>query len=243
MKPVIVFLLLLTLPLFADDFRPWRNSEGDKSIDGRFVKRDAFSLTILRRDRRELTLPLEKIHTDDVTWLNKTHPLPAPKPAKPAGVIDELQFGDTRAEVTAKLKKSPMFETKVVAALMGRTGLNGIFRTKKTIGGYHCFLSFNWHEEGGLKEITLATEPEDIAAWDKKLKPCFDEMVELVSSLHGKPSVDPKKVDLSALANDSMFANYLWKLEPKGSVLLGPAKEDGKIMVAVRFTEESLAPE
>ena len=40
-----------------------------------------------------------------------------------------------------------------------------------------------------------------------------------------------------------MFANYLWKLEPKGSVLLGPAKEDGKIMVAVRFTEENHAPE
>lgn len=242
MKPALALLAVLTLPVLGNDFRPWRNAEGDKSIQGRFVKRDAFSLTILREDRRQLTLPLEKIHPDDVAWLNQNHPLPQPKPAEPAGVIENLRFGDTRNEVMAKLSKSKMFETKVAAAHMARTGLNGVFRTKKTIGGYHCVLSFNWHEEGGLKAITLQTDPEDISAWDSKLKPCFNEMVNLVSALHGKALVDNKKVDLQQLENDAMFANYFWHLEPQGSVLLGPAKQDGKVMVAVRFTEESMQP-
>lgn len=243
MKRVICLLTLLLLPLAASEFRPWRNTEGDKSIEGRFIKRDEFNLTILRRDRRELTLPLSKIHADDIRWLNQKHPVPPPLPPKPVGVIDNLFFGDTRSEVTAKLKKSSMFETSVPDALFARTGLNGIFRTKKTIGGYQCQLTFNWHEEGGLKEITLETPHEDISAWDAKLKPCFAEMVQLISALHGKPLIANEKVDLTKLQNESMNANYLWRLEPSGSVLLGPAKQDDKLLVAVRFTEETHRPQ
>lgn len=243
MKQFLCFLTLLILPLTASEFRSWRNTEGDKSIEGRFVKRDDASLTILRKDRRELTLPLAKIHADDVRWLNTNHPLPAPPPPKSAGVLDDLCFGDTRSEVTAKLKQSSMFETSVPDTLFARTGLNGIFRTRKTIGGYQCLLSFNWHEEGGLKEITLETPHEDSSAWDTKLKPCFSEMVKLISSLHGKPLIANEKVDLSQLQDESMSANYLWNLTPKGSVLLGPAKQNGKLLVAIRLTEETHLPQ
>lgn len=243
MKQIFCILALLALPLTASEFRPWRNNEGDKSIEGRFIKRDEFNLTILRRDRKELTLPLAKIHADDIRWLNENHPVPPPPPPKAAGVIDDLHFGDNRADVTAKLKKSTMFESSVPDALMARTGLNGIFRTKKTIGGYQCHLTFNWHEEGGLKEITLETPHEDPSVWDAKLKPCFAEMVKLISALHGKPLIANEKVDLTQLQDESMTANYLWHLEPSGSVLLGPAKQDGKLLVAVRFTEETHRPQ
>lgn len=242
MKPVLCILALLLLPLSAAEFRPWRNAEGNKSIEGRFIKRDDTSLTILRRDRKELTLPLSKIHADDVRWLNEKYPAPPPPPIKPVGVIDELHFGDTPGEVTAKLKKSFMFEATVADTFLARTGLNGVFRTKKTIGGYHCLLSFNWHEAGGLKDITLQTPAENLSSWDAKLKPCFTEMVQLISALHGKPIIANEKIDLTELDDDSMTANYLWRLEPKGSVLLGPAKEKGKLLVAVRFTEETHQP-
>jgi hypothetical protein len=243
MKRVLCLLTLLLLPLSASEFRPWRNNEGDKSIEGRFVKRDEFNLTILRRDHREITLPLSKIHADDVRWLNEKHPLPPPPPPKSVGVIDELRFGDSRSEVTAKLKKSPIFETSVPDTLFARTGLNGIFHTKNKIGGYQCLLSFNWHDEGGLKEIMLQTPTEDLSSWDSKLKPCFAELVKLISALHGKPLIANEKIDLTQLQDDSMTANYLWHLESKGSVLLGPAKENGKLMVAVRFSEETYQPQ
>ena len=245
MKRALLLLALLTLPLTASEFRSWRNAEGDKSIEGRFVKRDQSQVTIIRRDRREITLPLSKIHADDLLWLNNNHPLAgAPAAlASPSGVIDNLRFGDTRGEVIAKLKSSTMFATTVPDTMLARTGLNGIFHTKNTIGGYSCTLSFNWDEEDKLKEITLQTPLEPASAWDSKLKPCFAELVKVISILHGKPLIANEKIDLSHLENGSITANYLWHLQPKGSVLLGPARENNQFLVAVRFTKETHQPQ
>ena len=245
MRHAILLLALLTLPLAASDFRPWRNTEGDKSIEGRFVKRDAANVTITRRDHRVVTLPLSKIHADDLIWLNQNHPIASsPSPlGKPSGVIDNLRFGDSRGEVTAKLKSSSMFETKVPDTMLARTGLNGIFHTKNTIGGYPCTLSFNWDEEDKLKEVSLQTPLEPASAWDSKLKPCFSELVKVITILHGKPLIANDKIDLTHLQNGSITANYLWHLQPTGSVLLGPAMENNQLLVVVRFTREIHQPQ
>jgi len=242
---LLTLLSLLTLPLTASEFRSWRNAGGDKSIDARFVKRDHSHLTIIRRDHREITVPLSKIHADDLLWLNNNHPLAdtPPAPASPSGVIDKLRFGDTRSEVTAKLKSSSMFATNVPDTMLARTGLNGIFHTKNTIGGYPCTLSFTWDEEDKLKEITLQTPLEPASAWETKLKPCFSELIKVISILHGKPLIASDKIDLSQLENGSITANYLWHLQPQGSVLLGPAMEDNQFLVVVRFTEETHQPQ
>jgi hypothetical protein len=208
------------------------------------VKRDAQGLTIMKKDLRNLVIPYNKLDPADLRWLDEHHPLSgSPRPSSSArprspstGVIDELRFGDTRSEVVAKLRRSPIFESTVAETFMGRTGLNGVFRTKQTVGGIHCLLDFDWDHQDGLSEITLKTEPKEPTAWETSLQPCMAEFVTLITSLHGTPLVANKTVNLGTLQEGDMMANYLWNLEPRGSILLGPAKQDGHLHVAVRFT-------
>lgn len=244
MKPLLLILAFLTTTLHAQH-RSWRSADGSKSITGKFLKRDDLSVTIMRKDLKHVEIPLKNLNAEDLLWLNQNHPLAgaaqgsatAPSYAPGGkGVIDDLHFGDSRSTVVTKLKNSSLFQATVADTFMARTGLNGIFRSKQTIGGLHCFLFFDWDEAGGLKEITMQTEGQSPTAWNTSLKPCFDEMAKLLTSLHGKPLVANAIPDINSLENGSMNSNYLWNLEPQGSVLLGPSKADDKLHVSVRFT-------
>ena len=82
---ILAVQFLVSAALLSAESRLWRNAEGTKSIDARFLKRDETSVTLLRADRREVSIPLEKIHRDDRAWLESQHPLPAAVPAPDPG--------------------------------------------------------------------------------------------------------------------------------------------------------------
>lgn len=246
MKFLISAFLLLLVSLSAET-RQWRNTTGDKSIKGRFIKRDSTSVTIRCGDLTDLKLQLTQIHAEDVRWLNDNHPLDAsssgrrPGTAAPSsGVLDRLNFGDSRAEVTSKLRTSKMFEATVAETFFGRTGLNGIFKSKKTIGGMHGYLYFDWEENGGLSKITWQTEAKNPSAWESTLKPCMNEFVQLLNSIYGKSQDATEKSNPATMSDNTMMVDHVWKLDPKGSVLLGPSKMQGKIQIAVRFMSDDL---
>ena len=226
--------------------REWRSNDGARTIRGEFLKRDATSVTIRRStDFKDIIIPLDKLHPDDRTWLNTSHPLPGQeKPEIPdsSAVFDKLSFGETRAEVLAKLKTSKFVELTVDETFIGRTGLNDVFRTRRKIGGLDASLFFDWTDDGKLKEITLQTAGFPASELKESLTPCWKELAELMTTLYGKPIHADPELKLSSIQDGVMLPSHLWKLEKKGSATLGAARDGEKYQVVVRFTQKTVVP-
>lgn len=242
----ISFILIASALNLHAASRTWKSTDGLHSTEGEWVNRDATSITILRTtDRKPLTIPLDLLHSDDRTWVNANHPLIATKPpAEPdeSAVFDTLTFGDSRETTLAKLKVSKFVEMTTDETFIGRSGLNGVFRTHQKIGNLSAMLYFDWTERGKLKEITLQTELLPAAAYQSELQPSWQAFVELLGTLHGKPVQKSPFPQMESLADGSFSPSHLWKLETGGGALLGTARDGAKYQVVVRFTETRTQP-
>lgn len=240
-----LFSLTCLVSSHAEDARSWKNDDGSKTFQGKFVKRDATTVTIKRSaNLQEITLPIAKLHADDVAWLNTNHPNKStsttskPKPPPSTGIFDNLNFGDSRQQVQAKLKTCKIVKPNIDEALWGRTGLNGVFETRTPLGGITASLYFDWNEQGGLKEITLQTNPLPASAVESKLTPCWKEMVELLTEIYGAPIVGHDSFSIEGVADGALSPTHLWDIEPKGSASLGVARDGNRYQIAVRFTAQ-----
>ncbi len=241
MNPIISIHLLLAATLMAGETRIWTNSDGTKNFEAEFVSLEKSSVILLRSDGKKLNFDIAMLHKDDRLWLNMNHPVDGGIPVPDANaVFDTLKFGDSRDTVTEKLKASKIVETGVAGTFFGRTGLNGIYRTKHEIGGIFYFLFFDWDERGGLKEITLQTESKSASEYDSTLKPCWSQLIELITPIHGKPLQDADFPPSSKLGDGQMLASHLWHIETGGSVMLGIAQVGEGYQVAVRFTRKKV---
>lgn len=238
---IIFFFILAALPLQAAP-RPWRSPDGKRSIQGEFLKRDVSSVTIRRADQKEVVIPFDQLHQDDRTWIDANHPLAKTEASTENHVFDELSFGDSRAEVLAKLKASQIVEMTVPETFLGRTGLNDVFRTRKKIGGLDASLFFDWTDEGGLKEISLQTTTLPAGKFNEQLQPCWKEFIKLLTSLHGQPVSEAAGIQASAIPDGGMMPTHMWKLQTTGSALLGAAREGDQYQLVVRFTRKNVQP-
>lgn len=243
LRTLVVSLTLLSLAstAFAAP-RAWKSTDGSRAIQGEFVSRDATSVTIRRSDNKPVTIPLDKLHADDSTWLNANHPLPGTDSPPANAVFDHLVFGDNRARVLEKLQASKIVESTVEKAFLGRAGLNGVFRTREKVGGLEALLFFDWDDDGGLKEITLHTTPLPDSDLDQRLIPCWKGFIELLDTLQGQPINANNQLDIATLQDGAMSATHLWKLNPSGTAMLGAAREGDLYQIAVRFTTENIKP-
>lgn len=240
---ILIACFLLASSILHAETHIWRSADGGKSLQGSFVKRDESSVTILRFDKREVTIPLEKIHLEDRSWLDARHPLPAAEPPPVTQFIfDKLEFGDSRELVTEKLQASELVTTKLPETLFARTGLNGIFQTCHKVGGHEASLYFDWCEDGGLKEVTLQTTLLSGNDVETRLTPSWKEFIVLLTSLHGRPILAHDKLDITSVQDGSMTATHLWKLEHRGTAMLGAARDGDAYQIAVRFTTEDIKP-
>ena len=240
LSAAIAFAAALTMSSSAEP-RQWRNSDASSSFEGEYVKHDATSVTIRRTNGTEVTIPLSKLHADDRTWV---HGLAlTEKPAdEGAAVFDSLHFGDTRKEVEEKLLASKLVEPSVDPTFLGRLGLNHTFRTRETIGGMKCMLSFGWTAAGGLNEITLQTEARDAASYSGHLRKTWEELATLLTQLHGKALQDGPYPPLEQLTDGAFLGSHLWRLENGGTAILGTGGHEGGFQVTVRFTTETIEP-
>ncbi|MDE0827387.1 MAG: hypothetical protein OSA48_11370 [Akkermansiaceae bacterium] len=245
MRHLLLILLLTTLPSLAAT-RTWRSADGTKSFSAEFVSTDGNRVTLKRSsDNRILTFTSEKLHSSDREWI-KANTKPnhaAGEEVVPEGTaFDTLEFGDTRTTVEEKLKKSPRLTTTVNETLFGRTGLNGIFKTKSTIGGIHCYLYFDWTSNGKLREVTLQTQPAAKHAYNSDLKANWYELSQLLAKLHGNAVQSAPFPKASELQDGLMLGSHLWYTEDSHSVILCTGQERDKYIVAVRFTSEHITP-
>lgn len=242
----IFILASASLPLLAGETRTWRDAEGTRSFEAEFVTRKNGDVTLLREDGTELTFDISKLHEDDRRWINLNYPPgedgTGEKMPEPDAVFDTLTFGDNREAVTEKLKTSKMVENTVAGTFFGRTGLNGIYHTSHKIGGLYCYLFFDWTESGALKEITLQTEGKQAGDYGPVLEPCWKELIELISPIHGKPIQHMRLAGSDELQDGQMLASHLWRMEHGGTVLLGTSRLGQHYQVVVRFTREKIEP-
>jgi hypothetical protein len=258
-KTCLLLLLGSTLTVHAAP-RPWKSANGQHSISGEFLHRDATRITIQKTDGKTLILPVDQLHPDDLAWIQKNHPIPGPQAPHdasvipvapvsdkaalpdPSAVFDQLVFGDTREQVLTKLKASQCVELTVGEVFLGRTGLNGIFRTRQKMGKLTALLNFDWTPAGTLKELTLETDSLPASSYQSDLEPSWKEFIKLLEMLYGKPIQKAPMPRLESLAAGTFTPSCLWTLEGGGSVLLGTACDDENYQIVVRFTQKKIVP-
>ena len=108
------------------EMRPWKNTDGTRSVQGNFVNRNATSVTLKTEAGKEILIELSQLHADDLQWLETHHSLnQARSDQDPAAFFDNLTFRDTRTTTEAKLKASKLVEMTTDGTFLGRSGLNG----------------------------------------------------------------------------------------------------------------------
>ncbi len=249
--PKVIFSLALLataiLPLSAES-RAWKNADGSQSFTGEYVSHTDSKVKIRRADGKIFTLELHRLNEADKIWLTGKPVEPEssqeekPAATDPKAVFDTLCLGDKRDVVTKKLKASTMVESTMDDVLMGRVGLNGVFRTRKQIGGLHCELYFDWTGADTLKEISLQTQAVPKNVYVNRLKATWEELAELLTVLHGKPVQEGAFPRPDTLQKGVLVPSHLWTLPNGGSALLGTSLEGDTCMIVVRFTTQKIRP-
>jgi hypothetical protein len=234
-KSLLTFLFFASTIYSYAEMRSWKNTDGSLTLQGEFIKRNETSVTIRDKNQKEITIPFTKLHADDVKWLDANHSLNGPV-ADPNAFFDNLTFQDTRESVTTKLKASKLVEMTTDETFIGRTGLNGIFKTRKKVGGLTASIYFDWSDAGNLKELNLQTDALPLAAYKTQLEPCWNEFIELLTSLYGAPKQRGAIPPASSLTNDAFFPSHYWELTGGGAALLGTARQGSTYQVVVRFS-------
>ncbi len=242
----ISLLLFLAVASATAESHAWKSTDG-RILQAEFVSRDASNVTVLNAAGKQVTIPLAKLHPDEIAWLNKRHSLD--KPASPDGpapdpqaVFDTLLFGDDRETVTQKLKASKVVEMVSDETFLGRSGLNGAFTTRQPIGKVKASLYFDFDGQGKLTELTLQTDLLPDSEYDSELKPTWEAFVELLGALYGKPVQKGPMPSKNSLKDGMFFPSHLWALPGDNSALLGTACSGDRFQLVVRFTRKAIQP-
>ena len=230
--------------------RDWKSADGSQSFTGEYVSHTNTKVTIRRADGKVFTLDLDRLNDADKIWLTGKPAESAaadageeaPAESDPKAVFDTLCLGDKREVVTKKLKESKLVESTMDEVLMGRVGLNGIYRTRKQIGGLHCELYFDWTGTDTLKEVSLQTQAVPKNLYVNRLKATWEELAELLTTLHGKPIQAGAFPGPESLQKGVLVPSHLWKLPNGGSALLGTSLEGDTVMLVVRCTTQKIRP-
>ena len=242
---IFILTALATVISASAATRTWRSVDGTKSFEAEFVSREGKTITVRQTTGKEISFDLSKLHADDQKWINLYHPTDTSKKSnleETTGVFDQLEFGDTRAKVSEKLKQSQLVEGKAIeeSELFGHGALNGVYKTRQKIGDLHASLHFTWSDDGKLTEISLQTDPLSAISYEDSLKLCWDDLILLLSDLHGAPVQSAPYPSRADVPQDAIIGSHIWKLEKGGTAMLGTAKISDKYIVVVRFSEKTV---
>ena len=72
-----------------------------------------------------------------------------------AALYEGLEVGMDKDQVLKALRRSKQIEGPPTDALLGRTGLNGVFKTRQPVGGQTFALNFDYDPSGGLRGVVF----------------------------------------------------------------------------------------
>jgi hypothetical protein len=225
--------------------RTWTSSDGQRKIQAELVKHDNANVTLRLTNGQLVTMEVSKLAEADRKWLAANDPAAAaaPKPSlTKAPVFDTLAFGDTHDKVLAKLKASKLVKLQMDERLLGRTGLNDVFRTEAAVAGLHSTLYFGWDAAGNLEEVSLHSEGVPAADFTTKILPCCAENIAQLTNIYGPPlqAADPSSP--ADMKDGSLLFTHLWHLDSGGSILVGTANDAGQFRTIVRVTRQVIQP-
>ena len=230
------------LPLQAAP-RPWKSVDGERSVQGEFVKRDAAGVTIRRSDGKEVTIPFDMLHSDDLHLAQRQSSRPgnrSPRTRPPFSTRSPSATPASRSSTSSKPASSS--NPPLDDIFLGRSGLNGVFRTRKKIGGIDTMLYFDWTERRQLKEILLQTATYPASASRRPAHPLLEGTHR--TAHHPQRQTHPREQQVRTRHHRGRLHVRHPPLETRqtGSAVLGAAREGDKYQVVVRFTQEDIKP-
>lgn len=243
MRSLPVLLLVCLAPLAQAAPRVWTSSDGQRRFEADFVKQEGGVVTLRRSNGTLVSVEVARLHADDQKWLQQNQPAAA-KQTLPVstGVFDTLNFGDSHADVQKKLMASQVVATELDERFFGRTGLNGIFKTRKPFGGLRASLFFGWDESNCLNEVALHTDGVPLDQYQTTLKQCRELYIAELVKLYGQPVQGLGMQAAEQLEEGSILSTHLWNIPTGGSILVGTGKEKGQYLVIIRFTQQPIQP-
>ncbi len=237
----IIALIISAVTLStAEELRTWNSADGKSKFSARFTKRSKTHVTVTQSDGKSYVFPIAQLSKADQKWIfdHQSRGVNSQK-SFTGDVFDKLRFGDDRTTVTKKLRASKLVEPREGGIFLNSAGLNGVYRTRNSIGGLKCYLHFGWSAEGELLRIDLQTKGFPVSEYESKLRPCWTELGELLSALHGRPYSAGAMVPSNALQDGQILGSHIWNGDQGGSITLGSARDDENYRVIVRFNRNS----
>ena len=237
-----LFALLLPLSSLQAEVREWKSSDGSRTFKGEYVSREKNEVTIKREDGNQLTFPIDKLHQKDREWIKLNFPTEPAPPEKPTA-FGNLVFGDTRDEVFSKLEESMLVEALPTQGVFGGIEITDSLKTKQQLGGLDCYISFGWSDAGRLERIDMKTASLPKSQYQSRLKAAWEECVQLLNTLHGKPVQKSPFPDPNTIEPGMAVGTCIWKIAEGGGAMVGVRCENEEYGILIRFTKNEMDAE
>lgn len=247
----LTIALLSSTTIAMAEPHAWKNKEGTRAVRGDVISRDATSITIRRTsDFKTIKLPLDMIHPDDVAWLNANHPIGGAKPKLNAGpesrndlktISEALAYGDSYDTCMQKIKACKLVKANIAETLIGRTGMDGVFRTVNNFAGGKYELYFDWDESRKLKGFTFRSDALKAEELKDVIIPRWQQAVALATSLYGQPITSTPNLNLGAVQNERAHTTHAWKHPLRGVVAVSVGRLDQEYFLQFQFVNQEVS--
>ena len=159
--------------------------------------------------------------------------------ASAGDLIANINYGDTKPEVTAKLKNSKLLKSDIPDNLFGRAGLNGSFTTTRYLAGLKYSLYFDWSDSSKLTQVTFRSDPLPRGAYDRGLQASWKQAINFLSSIHGAATNAGEYPKKGEIKPGTMRYSHEWKTN-NGHIYLGTGQDTKGYNLVITFCEAAL---
>lgn len=139
-----------------------------------------------------------------------------------AALYENLEVGMNQDQVLKALKQCRRLEGPPSDALLSRTGLNGVYKTKQAIGGQTFALNFDYDRSGGLRGVMLYSRTKFRGSeYDTKLKSAYKALLVGLTAQFGEPMNMPEWLQKDKLPEGLIQYMHMWKVSPGVFMMAG----------------------
>ena len=132
-----------------------------------------------------------------------------------AALYEGLEVGMDKDQVLKTLRRSKQLEGPPTDALLSRTGLNGVFKTRQSIGGQTFSLNFDYDPSGGLRAVVLYSRSKYRGSeYETRLKSAYKALLVGLTEQFGEPANMPEWVARESLQEGRIQYMHMWKVSP-----------------------------
>lgn len=132
-----------------------------------------------------------------------------------AAIYDNLEVGMDKDQVLKALRQNKNLEGPPSDALLSRTGLNGVFKTKRPVGGQTFSLNFDYDPSGGLRGVVFYSRSKfRTSEYETKLKSAYKALLVGLTEKFGEPVNMPEWVAKDSLQEGRILYMHMWRVAP-----------------------------